>query len=136
MSVRPRLQKAPIQVEVIDLNESELEEDLLPEGNEILDDGDESESDDDNISIYEDALTAMDNEGRGDGTYQVCPGSTRSQIWQPTRSKMHANRKKAWPTAKGYGRLEKWNSWKKQCWQMQSPPRNCAPPLASSYLTS
>lgn len=107
MSVRPRSQKPPTQVEVIDLDESELEEDLLPEGNEILEDGEESESDDDNISIYEDTLTAMDNQGRGDGTYQVCPGSTRSQIWQPTRSKMRAHRKRAWPTAKGYGRLGK-----------------------------
>lgn len=95
MSIRPRLQKPPIQVKVIDLDESELEEDLLPEGNEILEDGDESESDDDNISIYEDALTAMDNQGRRDGTYQVYLGSTRSQIWQPTRPKMHAHRKKA-----------------------------------------
>lgn len=74
MSVRPRLQKPPIQVEVIDLHESELEGDLLPKGNEILEDGDESESDDDNISIYQDALTAMDNKGHRDGTYQVCPG--------------------------------------------------------------
>ncbi len=115
MSVRPRLQKPPIQVEVIDLDESELEEDLLPEGNEILEDGDESESDDDNISIYEDALTAMDNQGHGDGKYLVCTGSTRSQIWQPTRSKMHAHRRRAWPTVKGYGRLGKWISWKKPC---------------------
>lgn len=67
MSVRPRLQKPPIQVEVIDLDESEEEEDLLPEGNEILEDGDDSESDDDNLSIYEDALTAMDYQGHGDG---------------------------------------------------------------------
>lgn len=67
MSVRPRLQKPPIQVEVIEIDESEEEEDLLPEGNEILEDGDESESDDDNLSIYEDALTAMDNQGHGDG---------------------------------------------------------------------
>lgn len=81
MSERPKLHKPPIQVEVIDLDESELEEDLLPEGNEILEDGDESESDDDNISIYEDALTAMDNQGHGDGKYLVCTGSTRSQIW-------------------------------------------------------
>lgn len=95
MSVRPRLQKPPIQLEVIDLDESELEEDLLPEGNEILEDGDESESDDDNLSIYEDALTAIDNHSHGDGTYQVCPGSTRLQIWQPTRSKIHAHRKRA-----------------------------------------
>lgn len=95
MSVRPRLQKPPIQLEVIDLDESELEEDLLPEGNEILEDGDESESDDDDLSIYEDALTAMDNHGHGDGTYQVCPGSTRLQILQPTRSKIHARRKRA-----------------------------------------
>ena len=49
MSVRPRLQKPPIQLEVIDLDESEMEEDLLPEGNEIFEDGDESESDDDNL---------------------------------------------------------------------------------------
>lgn len=95
MSVRPRLQKPPIQLEVIDLDESELEEDLLPEGNEILEDGDESESDDDDLSIYEDALTAMDNHGHGDGTYQVWPGSTRLQILQPTRSKIHARRKRA-----------------------------------------
>lgn len=116
MSVRPRLQNPPIQVEVIDLDESELEEDLLPEGNEILEDGDESGYDDgDNLSIYEDALSAMNNHGHGDGTYQVFTGSTRSQIWQPTYSKMHAHRKRAWSTAKGSGRLEKWISWKKQC---------------------
>lgn len=91
MNVRPRLQKPPIQVEIIDIDESEEEEDLLPEGNEILEDGDESESDDDDLSIYEDALTVMDNQGHGNGTYQVCLAFTRSQIWQPSRSKMHAH---------------------------------------------
>lgn len=80
MSVRTRLQKPPVQVEIITIDESEEEEDLLPEGNEILEDGDESESDDDNLSIYEDALTAMDDQGYGDGTYQDCLDSSRSRV--------------------------------------------------------
>ena len=80
MSVRTRLQKPPVQVEIITIDESEEEEDLLPEGNEILEDGDESESDDDNLSIYEDALTAMDNQGYGNGTYRDCLDSSRSRV--------------------------------------------------------